>query len=182
MSARNSKWSASICKANRRKRPVYFQAAGDTPHGVVQQNATWLCGWRIGKAQTPPKLTSIALEKYEEIRPTTTDPALGVKRAFAECTEAVLAKNDSYTRQLAYGADHWFNNLEVAFGVHQGNQGLAIGDVNGDGLDDVYVCQPAGLPNRLFVQQTDGTLKDVSAAAGVDWLDMLAQRPVGRSR
>jgi len=30
------------------------------------------------------------------------------------------------------------------------------GDVNGDGLDDVYLCQPGGLPNRLYVQNSDG--------------------------
>ena len=40
--------------------------------------------------------------------------------------------------------------------------GMAVGDVNGDGLDDVYVCQPGGLPNRLFVQQSDGTAIDRS--------------------
>jgi hypothetical protein len=38
-------------------------------------------------------------------------------------------------------------------------------------LDDIYLCQPGGLPNRLFIQQSDGTAKDTSAAAGVDWWD-----------
>ena len=50
-------------------------------------------------------------------------------------------------------------------------QGLALGDVNGDGLDDLYACQPGGLPNRLFVQSADGSATDVSAEAGVDFLD-----------
>ncbi|MCA9212885.1 MAG: VCBS repeat-containing protein, partial [Planctomycetales bacterium] len=45
------------------------------------------------------------------------------------------------------------------------------GDVNGDGLDDIYFCQPAALPNRLFVRQSDGSMKDVAAESGVDWLD-----------
>ena len=54
-------------------------------------------------------------------------------------------------------------------GIFQfGHHGLALGDVDGDGLDDVYLCQPGGLPNRLFVQQADGTALDTSAAAGVD--------------
>jgi hypothetical protein len=150
----------------RARTAVYFQAAGVTSRGVVQQNATWTCGWKIDNAGEIPKLESIELQSYEEINPS------NAQRAFAECTEAILAGNESYKRQLVHGADHWFNNLEVAFGVHQGNQGLTIGDVNGDGLDDIYFCQPAGLPNRLFVQQKDGTLKDISNVAGVDWLDM----------
>lgn len=49
--------------------------------------------------------------------------------------------------------------------------GIAVGDVNGDLLDDVYVCQPGGLPNRLFVQQADGTVVEESATWGVDFLD-----------
>ena len=44
-------------------------------------------------------------------------------------------------------------------------------DADGDGREDLYVCQPGGLPNRLLLQQPDGTLRDVSAAAGVDWWD-----------
>ena len=41
-------------------------------------------------------------------------------------------------------------------------------------LDDVYVCQLAGVPNRLFVQNPDGTATDISAAAGVDWMEQTA--------
>jgi hypothetical protein len=52
-----------------------------------------------------------------------------------------------------------------------GWQGLAIGDIDGDGRDDLYVCQPGGLPNRLFVQNTDGTVTERSAELGVDWLE-----------
>ena len=44
-------------------------------------------------------------------------------------------------------------------------------DINGDGRDDLYVCQPGGLPNRLFVQNADGSAAERSAELGVDWLE-----------
>ena len=31
-----------------------------------------------------------------------------------------------------------------------GHHGVSVGDADGDGLDDLYVAQPAGLPNRLY--------------------------------
>ena len=52
-----------------------------------------------------------------------------------------------------------------------GNQGLAVGDINGDDLDDIYVCQGHGLPNRLLVQNPDGTVEDVSRTSNLDVLD-----------
>jgi hypothetical protein len=48
---------------------------------------------------------------------------------------------------------------------------LALADVNGDGREDVYVCQPGGLPNRLLLHQEDGTVVDAAADWGVDLLD-----------
>lgn len=144
----------------------YFQASGRVAAGVIQQNATWHCGWKIVEGQ-PPKLTEIVVEDYEEIR-----PAAAAPRQFVDCTEAVLGGEASFRRQLCQGADHWYANMDAAFGVSQHNHGIAVGDVNGDGLDDVYVCQPSGMPNLLYVQQPDGTLVDHSAAAGIDWLDI----------
>jgi tetratricopeptide (TPR) repeat protein len=49
--------------------------------------------------------------------------------------------------------------------------GVSVADVNGDGLDDVYLCQSGGVSNRLFVQSPDGTAMDRSAESGLDFLD-----------
>src|SRR6266699_2871176 len=39
-----------------------------------------------------------------------------------------------------------------------GHHGVSVGDADGDGLDDLYVAQPAGLPKRLYRNRGDGTL------------------------
>jgi hypothetical protein len=67
--------------------------------------------------------------------------------------------------------NHWFQRTQDRSPLELfGNPGLAVGDVNGDGLDDLYVCQESGLPNRLFVQNADGTATEQSSSWGVDWL------------
>ncbi len=85
---------------------------------------------------------------------------------------SVFAGNVSWSEQLAHGMNTWARHVERSLTPDfLGYHGVAMGDVNGDGLEDVYLCQAGGLPNLLFLQQADGTLTDVSARAGVDWLD-----------
>ena len=85
----------------------------------------------------------------------------------------MLAGNASWHDQLRFGVPHWLPRLEVMLGFDStGHQGVAVGDVNNDGLEDVYICQGGGLPNRLFVQQADGSALDVSREAGVDVMDL----------
>lgn len=135
------------------------------PHQLAQQNVLWKCRWKIRADADVPYLSSIEASDYEEVIPKSTP-------RFIEYTEALLGTNASYRDQLRFGADHWYGNLDVAFGIHQGNQGLAVGDANGDGREDLFVCQPAGLPCLFYLQQSDGTLKDVTKEAGLDWLDV----------
>jgi hypothetical protein len=42
---------------------------------------------------------------------------------------------------------------------------IAVGDVNGDGLDDVYICGPKGQPGTLYLQTSDGTFKTSNEGA-----------------
>jgi Flp pilus assembly protein TadD/peroxiredoxin len=91
---------------------------------------------------------------------------------FIDVTSRVVGQTESYKNQLAHGADHWRTVLDGACGIDvYGNNGLAVGDFDNDGLDDLYICQPAGLPNRLYRNRGDGTLEDVTERAGVGILD-----------
>ncbi len=91
---------------------------------------------------------------------------------FADITAAALGGIESYQRQLVPGAEYWRTVLDAASGVDvYGNNGIAVGDIDNDGWDDLYLCQPAGLPNRLYRNRGDGTFEDVTDAAGVGVLD-----------
>ena len=94
---------------------------------------------------------------------------------FIDITSHGLGKIDSYKKQLVHGADYWRTVLDGAVGVDvYGNNGVAVGDFDNDGFDDLYVCQPAGLPNRLYRNRGDGTFEDVTESAGVGVLDFTA--------
>jgi Flp pilus assembly protein TadD/peroxiredoxin len=94
---------------------------------------------------------------------------------FVDVTAQALGHLESYREQMLRGADHWRTVLDGACGIDvYGNNGLAAGDIDNDGFDDLYICQPAGLPNRLYRNRGDGTFEDVTKKAGVDVLDATA--------
>jgi hypothetical protein len=145
---------------------AYFDTRGDHAGGTVQQNALWHCRWNVD--QSPPRLTSLRAGRYEEVIPGSQGGPI-----FEDVTQGVIGGTESFQQQLTRGVDFWRGRLEANYGVDPGgHQGLALGDVNGDGLDDLFVCQQGGLPNRLYIQNPDGTLTDVSSAAGIDWMEM----------
>ena len=91
---------------------------------------------------------------------------------FSDVTETAVGGLASFRNQLRVGLDEWRGRLDEALGVDiYGHTGLAVGDYDGDGWEDLYITQPSGLPNKLYRNQGDGTFADVSAAAGVDLLD-----------
>ncbi len=91
----------------------------------------------------------------------------GAAQAFAGCA--------SYATQFVRGVDYWRTVLDGASGIDiYGHNGVAVGDVDGDGFDDLYICQPAGLPNRMYRNRGDGTFEDITEASGTGILDNTA--------
>ncbi|MCH8922833.1 MAG: VCBS repeat-containing protein [Planctomycetes bacterium] len=145
----------------------YLSIFARTPGGMIEQNATWVARWKLGDDGAAPRLTWIGVEQFEQV---STNGSQGP--FFVDCTESILAGNACYREQMLRGLNHWLGaSQDRRFLFLLGNPGLAVGDVNGDGLDDLYVCQEAGLPNRLFIQNEDATARDTSEEAGVNWLE-----------
>ncbi len=145
---------------------VRWQVVGRTASGSLQLNAIWSCDWEFSSSGVA-LLRSIEVEEYEEI--VFTGPGATL---FSDCTESVLGADPAFNKQLRFGNEYWMRRMQSVLGIdNYGHHGLAVGDVNGDGLEDVYVCQTGGMPNRLFVQNADGTARDVSADAGVDFME-----------
>ena len=138
-----------------------LEVFGETEEGYREENATWLCEWTNEKK---PHLKSVRVIEYESVD--AKDQLL-----FADCTESLFDGAESFEQQLLKGFNYWLERRQThgAFFL-MANNGVAVGDVNGDGLEDVYFCQESELPNLLFLQNPDGSLRDVSKESGVDWL------------
>ena len=91
---------------------------------------------------------------------------------FTEITAQCLAAESPGMAQLLPGIDDWRATLDAASGIDvYGNHGIAVGDIDGSGFDSFYVCQPSGLPNRLYRNRGDGTFEDITEKSGVGILD-----------
>lgn len=130
--------------------------------GLRQESGTWETRWsdRGGDWR---------LEFFQEFEAARAESR---ETVFEDVTHTAIRTSAAFQRQLAKGTEQWARRLDVASGIDlYGLNGIAVGDYNGDGWDDFYVCQPGGLPNRLFRNQGDGTFIDVTDEAGVGVLD-----------
>ncbi len=156
---------------------IVATALGDVTTRIRRQaTSLWVARWNKDELQAdtlngsmstearPLKLEHIQVVAQEEIVARVSDG-----RLMRDCTASIMQNCKTMQNQLRFGIDQWSQRIP---GIDMlGQHGIAVGDVNGDGLDDLYVCQPHGLPNALLVQNPDGTVQDRSAAAGVDVLD-----------
>ena len=94
---------------------------------------------------------------------------------YADITADALGNSSSYSAQMLHGADYWRTLLDGACGIDiYGHNGVSAADIDNDGFDDLYICQPAGLPNRLYRNRGDGTFEDVTESSGLGILENTA--------
>ncbi|MGB8473389.1 MAG: FG-GAP-like repeat-containing protein [Candidatus Acidiferrum sp.] len=124
-------------------------------HWLTQWSRTGEGGWRVLRWEATVETLSRARAPI-----------------FIDVTSQALGQTESYRKQMLHGVDYWRTVLDGACGIDvYGNNGLAAGDFDNDGFDDLYVCQPPGLPNRLYRNRGDGTFEDVTEKSGVGVLD-----------
>jgi tetratricopeptide (TPR) repeat protein len=94
---------------------------------------------------------------------------------FEDIATHAFGRTSSYSEQMLFGVDYWRTVLDGASGIDiYGHNGVSVVDIDGDGFDDLYVCQPAGLPNRLYRNRGDGTFDDITETSGLGILENTA--------
>lgn len=135
-----------------------------------QRSGTAVLSWRKeGREKEGPENGAWKLARWQ-----TKESVRATLRAtpFQDVTGAALGANLSYRDLILPSIDHFRERIDAASGMDvYGHHGAAVGDANGDGLDDIYVAMPPGLPNLLYLGLNDGTFADGSRESGADALD-----------
>lgn len=158
------KWIDSLGHVRRAR---FFVLPGDRVRYEIASSSSANLHYRIGMwKQTWIDGLLARFEPIEETLITATQPL------FRDVTSRVFGGTESFPRQLLRGVPFWRARLDSACGIDvYGNHGIAVGDIDGDGWDEIYVCQPGGLPNRLYKNRGDGSMEDITDRSGTGVLD-----------
>ena len=159
-------FNVSINESGKSTSESYVEIIGHTQKEIISQKARWHCVWEWASASDLPKIISIKVNEFEQ--------SIGLldkgTPLFSDCTGSIFSQCRDFNNQFLRGTDYWASRLENRYGIGlSGWHGITIGDVNGDGIDDIYVCEPGGLPNRLFISKSDGQLIDASSLSGTNF-------------
>ncbi|MCP5538408.1 MAG: VCBS repeat-containing protein [Akkermansiaceae bacterium] len=128
-----------------------------------ERHGTWQIDWDL--AGDVPLITGLKGMSYSAAY-WTNESLLQDKSAY------LFSSAPDAWMQLRIPANEWLQQMSNEVARTQNfYQGLAIADVNGDGLEDVFICQGDGLLNRLLIQTATGEVKDITKEAGLDLLD-----------
>ena len=146
---------------------VRYELVGSGQGFHREQRVGW---WDLEWEASPPDQYRLrSWQSTEETR------SRSVKPWYDDVAPRAFGGASSYTQQMLRGVDYWRTVLDGASGIDiYGHNGVSVGDIDGDGFDDLYVCQPAGLPNRLYRNRGDGTFEDITETSGVGLLENTA--------
>jgi len=150
---------------------VHYEFVGSGPGFHREQRVgEWELEWEASPSSSgAPAFQVRTWRGLEEAQSRSAHPV------FADISTQVLGGCSSYATQLLHGSDYWRTVLDGACGIDiYGHNGVSVADIDGDGFDDLYVCQAAGLPNRLYRNRGDGTFEDITEASGLGILDNTA--------
>jgi len=143
---------------------VRARFAADLGSGSIQVNLVLDVAWRMTEGGA--RIVRVTACSHEEVRL--------ARRAFVDATELALAAAPRARAALAEDSlalagrvDNVVPPSLVALGMH----GCAVGDVDGDGFEDLYVARVAGLPNLLLMNRAGGGAREEAELRGVDFLD-----------
>ncbi len=138
---------------------AFYTACGESDEGLIQANAIWRCRW----SAEPVRLLSVHVRDYEEVL------VPSGRTVFADAPLTGLKDAGAWLLGIGDLRERLDTRLGLPILGHPA--GIAIGDVNGDGLEDLYLCQPGGLPNRLLLHGPKHSFVDASTSSGADFLD-----------
>ena len=174
------RWVRSLHKV--RRADFYPLAGGIVRFEVAGENEDGQLYYRVGRWKQ-----EWAESKLVQFMPFEEHVALRARPWFRDVSAAAFANLASWHEQLLRGVPYWRARLDPASGIDiYGSNGISVADIDGDGIDEIYVCQPGGLPNRLYKFSNGGLLTDISERWRVDILDdtsaalFLDLRNVGR--
>ncbi len=109
------------------------------------------------------------LRRFEPLDETLVGPR---PELFQDVTRMALWNTEA-GEQFALGVPEWRERLDSTCGIDvYGQNGVAVADIDNDGWDEIYVCQPGGLPNRLLKRGSSNLgFEDITADSGLGLLD-----------
>lgn len=167
-------YSVAALTPPRMETSIAYKLTGvDVQGRAEQRSGTWEVGWLAEEVQ--PSTQAVASGRRWTIGTWTAGVEVRSLRhgpGFTEITASCLDPASQAMAQLLPGIDHWRTVLDGACGIDVfGNHGIAAGDLDGNGYESFYVCQPSGLPNRLFRNLGNGSFVDVTERSGTGLID-----------